>query len=235
MTLARPAPSLVQLWSASTTDAERGWGEWPLSPSEQERAARFVFEKDRLTFVLGRRMLRSLLGDMLGCAPGAVPLALGAHGKPELEGGARSSGLCFNLAHSGAQVLCAVALGRGVGVDVERERGDLDVLELARRFFCAREIRRLEEAAPAEARRLFYRYWTLKEAYLKAEGTGLGLSLTAIDVSGVPEGFPTRPAPPIEDRPRGILVLPVPWGDGHQAAVAAGGPDWSLEVRPWRA
>ena len=235
MALHLPAPGLVQLWSASTTDAGRGWGEWPLAPDEQARAARFVFEKDRLTFVLGRRLARSLLGDMLGCVPEAVPLALGAHGKPELDEAARSSGLCFNLAHSGAEVVCAVTVGRPVGVDVERERPDVNVLELARRFFCAREIHRLEGAPPAEARRLFYRYWTLKEAYLKAEGTGLGLSLTAIDVSDVPEPPPARPAPPIEDRPRGIRVLPVPWTAGYQAAVAAAGADWSLERRAWPA
>jgi len=78
----------------------------------------------------------------------------------------------FNLAHTRGLVVMAMARGATVGIDVEsleRRRS----LEIARRYFSAREIAALE-ALPAEAQpRRFIELWTIKEAYLKAIGTGI--------------------------------------------------------------
>ncbi len=158
----------------------------------------------------------------------------GPFGKPALAGLGAGSDLSFNLSHSGHWVLCALARGRRLGVDVEREREGMEYVALAERFFCPREISLLATGPEPETCRLFFKYWTLKEAYLKAEGSGLSISLTAMDASQVPDEMLGPPVSPHEDRPRGILVQRLPAALGYAAAVAADGPAWTTEVRSWR-
>ena len=224
----------IEVWAACTEGNEPPSADLSdLSAEERSRAARFRFQRDRDCFVLGKRVTRSVLARRLGVAPLEVAFAAGPAGKPELAGGAAASGWQFNLAHAGSWVMVALARGRPVGVDVERVRDGLEVFDLARRCFCPREIAALE-AAPAAAVRLFFDYWTLKEAYLKAEGSGLGVSLTAMDASGVPRGRPSPPVPPGEDVPRGILVQRLPAPEGYAAALAGVGPAWTLRLYAWR-
>ena len=206
-----------------------------LSPEETARAARFYFDKDRDLFVLGKRMTRTLVGRELGLDPAALVFAAGQRGKPALAGPAADSGLTFNLAHSGTCVYVALARARRLGVDVEFGRPEIECVELGRRFFCEAEIALLEAGPPDETRRLFFKFWTLKEAYLKAEGSGLGISLTAMDASGVPDAPLSPPMTPVEDEPRGILVQRLDAPLGYAAAVAADGGAWTTRVSAWRA
>jgi 4'-phosphopantetheinyl transferase len=229
-------PEAIAVWSASV-----GRGAPPsadlslLSVEERARAARFRFAKDRELYVLGKRMTRSLLARRLGLCPRSLAFHARARGKPELVGAAARSGLSFNLAHSGAYVFVAVARQRRIGIDVEHERPELDLLGLARAFFCAGEIERLAAGPATETRRLFYKYWTLKEAYLKAEGSGLTIDLTAIDASRVPDACLAPPVVPAEDAPRGIRVQRLPAPPGYAAAVACDSPDWTVQLRDWQA
>lgn len=228
------APDLIEVWFASTASGRPPSADQTLlSEDERRRAARFYFDKDRDLFVLGKRMTRTLLGRALGLPPAALAFTQGPRGKPELSGA--GEGWVFNLAHSGTYVFVALGRERRLGVDVERERPDMDLVELGRRFFCPREIALLEAGPESETRRLFFKFWTLKEAYLKAEGSGLSISLTAMDASGVPDAFLAPPCPPVEDQPRGILVQRLEAPAGYAAAVAADAGTWRTEVRAWRA
>ncbi len=205
-----------------------------LSDEERARAARFYFDKDRELYVLGKRLTRTLVGRALGLPGAELRFVAGERGKPELTGPAASTGLAFNLAHSGTFVYLALGRGRRVGVDVEHERANVECLELGRRYFCAREIEQLESGPEPETRRLFFKFWTLKEAYLKAEGSGLGISLTAMDASDVPDAWLAPPMAPLEDEPRGILVQRIDAPAGYAAALAADGASWTTRVQPWR-
>ena len=49
--------------------------------------------------------------------------------------------------------------------------------ELAQRFFAAAECEYLRGLPPSLLREAFFRIWTLKEAYIKAEGKGLSIPL----------------------------------------------------------
>src|SRR5438552_660293 len=62
------------------------------------------------------RRLSGLLAQYLGCPPALIALQRGPHGKPQLVG----EPLHFNLSHSGALALLAIARDVAVGVDVER-------------------------------------------------------------------------------------------------------------------
>jgi len=174
------APALprdeVHLWRISLADAPARCPD--LCEEERMRATRMASSRARLAFTTGRQVLRALLGRYQGADPRSLPLRLGPHGKPSLEG----SDLEFNLSHSGDWALLAFARGRLLGVDVERTDRAHDLDRLARRVFSRREAE-LYFALPRHDRRCaFFLAWTRKEAFVKAHGRGIGLGLERFDV-----------------------------------------------------
>jgi 4'-phosphopantetheinyl transferase len=155
-----------------------------LSQQERERAGRFRFARDARRFIAARGFLRSVLSGYLGIAASEIEFHCGAAGKPELAALNPDGALRFNLSHSGDLVLVAVAEGRDVGVDVEMIRDSGAHEEVTARFFHPCEVAALA-SFPAAGRSLaFYRFWTRKEAYLKARGDGLPGGLATLDTSG---------------------------------------------------
>ena len=92
-----------------------------------------------------------------------------AGGQPCLSG----SALAISLAHSGDGVACALGTVAALGVDVEAIRPRPRILAFARRFYSAAEVAWLESLAGADQCAAFYDIWTLREAWLKARGSGL--------------------------------------------------------------
>ncbi|MBX3227390.1 MAG: 4'-phosphopantetheinyl transferase superfamily protein [Labilithrix sp.] len=84
----------------------------------------------------------------------------------------------FNVSHSDDVIACAFTRTLDVGVDVERVEPQR-THGVAHRFFAAREVADLRRRDEAERARVFFDYWTLKEAYIKARGLGLALPLDA--------------------------------------------------------
>ena len=170
--LDRNAPSAAQIESL-------------LSPDEKARAARFRFEKDRSRYIVGRGVLRELLGAYAGKPPGELEFAYGEYGKPALSGASASTsgGICFNLAHSADLAVYAIARERTIGIDVERIKPESAGEEIARRYFSPREVEDLLTLRTEERTEAFFRCWTRKEAYLKALGTGLQTPLDSFSVS----------------------------------------------------
>src|SRR5918994_193732 len=160
-----------------------------LSVAERERAARFVFERDRRRFVAARAFLRLILSRELGTPRAALESESGRHGKPSPPPPVMD--LQFNLAHSDDLAVCAIARGTDqVGVDVERVRplNDLDVV--ARVALSGTEFVRYEALAGPERLLAFYEAWTRKEALLKASGHGLARSPQEVEVGIGPSAGP---------------------------------------------
>ena len=85
----------------------------------------------------------------------------------------------FNCAHSGQWVVCAVD-DAPVGIDIERVKSvDFDI---AKRFFSDEEYNTLMNVHKSERTAHFFRFWTLKESYLKAIGKGLRQSLGSFTI-----------------------------------------------------
>ena len=148
-----------------------------LSGAEQDRFERFHADRDRRMFLLGRVMSRELVGRALGVAPADWQWREGAHGRPEIAN--PPTAVHFNLAHSAGLVVCALSNGREVGVDVEDlDRPPIDPRMIQR--YCAPAEAADIDAHGSNWRDRFLRYWTLKEAYLKARGLGISLPLREI-------------------------------------------------------
>ncbi len=156
-----------------------------LSPEETARANRFHFEQDRNHYVVGRAVLREMLGRYLEQVPSALEFSYGEHGKPALAGAASSS-LSFNLSHSAGLAVYAFARERSLGIDVERVKPDFASEDIARRYFSTREVNDLLSIPETKRTESFFRCWTRKEAYIKARGEGLRIPLDSFSVSLLP-------------------------------------------------
>jgi 4'-phosphopantetheinyl transferase len=219
------AATLVDIWSIPLrlTGEE---SDSVLSAEERARAARFHFPDHAARYRRCHSEKRRILGAYLGVPPGKVELVSGPSGKPRVAG---DSALSFNLSHSGRMALLAVTSGMPVGVDIEAIRFDLDVEGLAGRFFTPLEGEKLRAEAAGEARaRLFFRWWTRKEAILKADGSGIGGGLDRLDISGSPPNAVRFPP----DGAEWWRVIDLAVEGGYTAAVAAPAGDWEVH---WRA
>ena len=160
-----------------------------LSDEERSRAGRFQFEADRWAFAAAHSGLRILLGSMVSCAPDALRFAADAKGKPSLDHGRRSAEVRFSISHTRGCVAVAVAK-RAVGVDVELRRTLPDIAAVAKTAFAPEAYAAVLARAESSARTsLFYRYWTLSEAFVKATGEGIAQDTTsfAFTDEGPPE------------------------------------------------
>ncbi|NEO33994.1 MAG: 4'-phosphopantetheinyl transferase superfamily protein [Symploca sp. SIO3C6] len=162
-----------------------------LSTDEQQRAARFHFEKHRQHFIVGRGMLRTILGHYLNLKPNQLEFSYSSRGKPTLANTDTNQGLYFNLSHSNELALYAVMPASSIesaqenyslGIDLEYMRPMPEVEKLAQRFFCPRESTLISSLSPALQQEAFFKGWTRKEAYLKATGDGLA-GLEQVEVS----------------------------------------------------
>lgn len=163
-----------------------------LSAAEQDRAARLRFTDDRWSYCTAHAGLRVLLAAALCVEPLDIAFTLAPNGKPALDpawhGKAASEALHFNISHTRGMVAVAIA-PVPVGIDVEPVRHLADMRALVTTHMAPEALQAydstLEEAARIE---LFFRYWTLGEAFIKATGLGLdqGLDTFAFTAEGEP-------------------------------------------------
>jgi 4'-phosphopantetheinyl transferase len=105
----------------------------------------------------------------------------------------------------------ALSLQTKVGIDLEYMRPGTELAGLAERIFCARDLAAFRAVPENEAQTAFFRAWTGKEAYLKAQGTGLSGGIRNVSLS-IPAGAST--------------------GRITHASEPAGGPEWRIEALP---
>jgi 4'-phosphopantetheinyl transferase len=156
-----------------------------LSADERARADRFAFDRDRRRFVVGRGAVRSILASYLGAKPAEVRFTYGPHGKPFLADSPPGGALQFNASGSQELAVCAVTLGRQVGIDIEASRPIEDENFVAQCLAPA-ERQAYATLSRADQSESFYRLWTRKEAYLKGSGAGLSRPLSSFEVSFLP-------------------------------------------------
>ncbi|MGH6966873.1 MAG: 4'-phosphopantetheinyl transferase family protein [Phenylobacterium sp.] len=169
-----------------------------LSGEERERAASFVFDRDRERFVRAHGYLRLKLGRLVQLAPKDVPLAAKEGGKPFVEG----HDVSFNLSHSGSRAVVAMTRGSEVGIDLESvdrfDRIEDELDGLARSCLTRDEQSALTALPPERRTRRFLAYWTAKEARMKLTGEGMALEPRTIALKlsrGRPVGY-LRPRGP---------------------------------------
>lgn len=167
-----------------------------LDAEERERHDRFVFEKNKVEYLLTRGLERGVLARATGRRPNELAFRRTALGRPELE---PPGDLRFNLTNTVHMVAIAVASGREVGVDAEPLARAEQVLGVAESVFTERERASLAALAPEARQTRAVTLWTLKEAYIKARGMGFSLPVQEFEVT---DDDRLRFEPSIDDDPR---------------------------------
>lgn len=206
-----------------------------LAEDERRRADEFCFEKDRERFVLTRGVLRILLGRYLNLEPRQLNFCYGLHGKPALAERFDGDALRFNVSHSHGLALMALTHNREVGIDVEYVRSDLELDEIASRYFSPQEAATLRSLSIDVRTEAFFAGWTRKEAYIKAKGEGLSLALDKFSVSLAP-GEPAVLLSVGENQSPEVAcwnLQSLSPGPGYAAAVATEGHVRRLVFRHW--
>lgn len=155
-----------------------------LSTNEKKRAGRFRFKQDRTNFIAARAILRLLLGKYLRKNPEKIVFEYGEFGKPTVSG---QNGLQFNISHSGGLGLFTFTRKNLIGVDVELIKTEIELKEIAERFFSQNEFKALSQMPVEEQPQAFFNCWTRKEAFIKAVGDGLSFPLDKFEVSMAPK------------------------------------------------
>ena len=161
--------------------------EQTLSEDELKRSEKFYFEKDRRHFIVGRGLLRYLLGAYLNIKPTTVLFEYNQFGKPLLSKNNHPHRIAFNLSHSHEWVLYAIIRDAAIGIDLEFIRPDFPATQIAQRFFAPEEVERLSAENGQAHIETFYQYWVRKEAYIKALEKGLSIPLNQFDISRTPD------------------------------------------------
>jgi len=151
-----------------------------LDRPESETYQRFLVPEDRRDYAAAHALLRRTLTTLEPSrSPQEWAFARTVHGKPYVCEDSGSP-LRFSLTHTRGYVACAVSREADVGIDAEC-RSHINDLDRLLAGVCSKEEEAQVLAAPASARTaLFLDLWALKEAYVKARGTGLDANLAKI-------------------------------------------------------
>ena len=205
-----------------------------LTSDEQERANRFVFDRDREKYIAARGTLRLLLSRYLHTLPEQIQLRYGPQNKPYLAEKNTQPLLQFNLAHSHNLAVYAVTRRQELGVDIEALRPLDDKEQIARRFFSTAEYNTLVSLPEEQKLTGFFNCWTRKEAYLKALGDGLTQPLDQFSVSLTPD-IPAKMLSIQGDTQAAEKwsLLEINPAENYIGAVAIPGKNWRLSCWCW--
>ncbi len=179
-------PNHIEIWTLDLTQLPTDIiaSHLPLlSPAERTRYQSFHYDHHRQEYLAAHTLLRLALSQYAPIAPAAWTFALDPDGKPHLTNPGAPH---FNLSHTKKLVACAIGRLPQIGIDVEYIDGNTDLLEIARTAFSPSEYTTLHNAPVHDRRSIFYRLWTLKEAYIKADGRGMSLPLGSFTIHLTP-------------------------------------------------
>ena len=174
-------PTVIDIWRYTwhVSDAEAEKQQPWLALEEQQKADRFLQKKDRLKYIANHRFMRQVLAFYVRKKPEQIIFRYSPLGKPFLT----DDQLHFSLSYRNQCGLLAVCEHREVGVDIEFEKELQDVHTFSEYSFTQEEKKLIFKNKVAN-REVLFTFWTFKEAYIKATGTGLSVDISKINLAG---------------------------------------------------
>lgn len=155
---------------------EETWSSY-LSQSRRLEAEKHHQKKEQQLFLAAEILLNRCFEIVKPNIKRPISYRRNSYGKPYIVS---SDEIFVNWSHSGDYVICALS-DREVGVDLQEHRKPLSN-PLVQKVLHTNELKMYKEAPKAERERIFYQFWTLKESFLKALGTGFYTSLDKFQV-----------------------------------------------------
>ncbi len=143
-----------------------------VSKKRQEKIDFYRFEKDKKLSCGAYLLLKKMLAEANITEP---VFKTEKFGKAYIS---NHENIHFNLSHSGKIVLCTIS-DREVGADVEYIDPEID-LNIARHYFYNSEYENIMNAKNRQEE--FFKYWVLKESYMKYTGLGMNLKLDSFEI-----------------------------------------------------
>ncbi len=136
-----------------------------MSDDRKKETLALVSENKRKQKIAADMLCRQMLANADGINPENIIFGKASNGKPY----ARNSDFRFSISHCGNLVICAVSK-KEIGIDIEKIR---DIrLKAAEKFASKNELEYIGNIPER-----FFEIWTLKEAFFKCKGTGLGADI----------------------------------------------------------
>ncbi len=156
-----------------------------LSQEEKTKANSFLKDKDRENYIFSHIYLRQILSHYFPLLKEEEwEFTLNAYGRPELSLKHKIR-FYFNLSHSTKRAYIICSSFPLCGIDVE-ELTEIEYNpELLEMVLSKEEERKFMKVS--NKKKLFFAYWTLKEAHLKALGRGLSLSPKEVNFQDLDE------------------------------------------------
>ena len=146
----------------------------PYLPGEmQERNGRYHRWQDRQCHLLGKMLLLRGLLDLGYGSDSLSRVEYTEFDRPYIPGLPD-----FNISHSKGLVACAFTQKGKIGMDVEFV-SSINLKDLLYVMSAPQKEAIMASHSPAHE---FIRYWTIKEAAIKAEGSGLQIDLSSIEI-----------------------------------------------------
>ena len=139
-----------------------------MSNERKSETIALVSEDKRNQKIAADMLCRQMLAEESGIPSESIIFSKGKNGKPYAENCSSE----FSISHCGNLVICAVS-EKEIGIDIEKIR---DIrLKTAEKFATERELEYIGNNTEG-----FFRIWTLKEAFFKCKGTGLGADIKRV-------------------------------------------------------
>ncbi|NOQ73374.1 MAG: 4'-phosphopantetheinyl transferase superfamily protein [Crocinitomix sp.] len=161
----------IQIWSIPLDANEKFRAAClnALGEKGRERISFFKFKQVQESYIISQGGLRLLLSYYLGIPGEEVQLGRLSKGKPfSID----NPTLRFNMSNSGRKVVYAFSMDEEIGLDLERIREMSDLDELIEKNYNSYEQNYINKL-PEKRLYRFFKFWTIKEAYLKAIGVGM--------------------------------------------------------------
>lgn len=173
-----------------------------LSSEEQKFAQTIRNEGLKNQHINVRVGLRQILSAYLNQAGDKINIAKTVHGKPYLF---EHPDIQFNISHSAERLLVGISKVGAIGVDIEQAKSrQRDFSALVAKCFAPSEQNYWNALPETEKTAEFYRFWTRKEAFVKAVGRGLAMGLQQCEIAAGDEpyfiSFPEVYGPPSDWR-----------------------------------
>lgn len=120
-------------------------------------------EVSKINFAVSRSILNKTFETLLNTTCKNIVVSKSKYNKPYIK---NKEKIEFNISHTDGYVLVGFSK-RKIGVDVEKVNYSFNIKCILKGCFTNREIKNIGINIST-----FYKYWTIKEAYLKCEGCG---------------------------------------------------------------
>ncbi len=139
-----------------------------MSDSRKEEIRNIKIKSKQISRIVSDHLCRKAVSEFCNIPETEIGFSKNEYGKPYASG----TDACFSVSHSGNLVICAVSENE-IGIDIEKKRKIR--LDAAKKFANDAEMEYIGNDTDR-----FFEIWTLKEAYFKCIGTGLGADIKTV-------------------------------------------------------